>query len=255
MRRTPLLTRGAVLCNSVLDCTADSDNKARRRRVDLLQTARQVVDLLAPSAPKDFSFDITQNSAGCALADADDVFRILFNLMNNSVSVARHKANAMKSVTIRVDVEGTTVTVLLSDDGPGLPTGVRVGLFRKSSSQSRLPRQGYGLAIARARGAKRRHPNACPFGQRRQLRIEVPSPRFGSPAGWATRSWPRGSLVVDRAQGPTRQTHDRHCSPAEVEHGYPLRSWAPAALFHEAAALLPALRVSASATALYWAAV
>jgi len=38
--------------------------------------------------------------------------------------------------------------------------------------------------------------------------------------------------------GPTRQTHDRHCSPAEVEHGYPLRSWAPAALFHEAAALL-----------------
>ena len=144
-----LLTRGAVLCNSVLDCTADSDNKAHRRRVDLLQTARHVVDLLAPSAPKDFSFDITQNSAGCALADADDVFRILFNLMNNSVSVARHKANAMKSVTIRVDVEGTTVTVLLSDDGPGLPTGVRVGLFRRPSSQSRLPRHGYGLAIAR----------------------------------------------------------------------------------------------------------
>ena len=100
-------------------------------------------------APKDFSFDITQNSAGCALADADDVFRILFNLMNNSVSVARHKANTMKSVTIRVDVEGTTVTVLLSDDGPGVADRVRLGLVMKPSSQSRLPRHGYGLAIAR----------------------------------------------------------------------------------------------------------
>ena len=43
---------------------------------------------------------------------------------------------------------------------------------------------------------------------------------------------------------PTRQTHDRHCPLAEVEHGYPLRSWALAALFHEAAALLPALGLS-----------
>jgi hypothetical protein len=92
-----------------MDCTTNADNNARRRRVDLVQTARQIADLLAPIAPKEFSFDIGQNSAGCVLADPDDVFRILFNLMNNAVSVARGKANTIKSVTIRITTEGTVV--------------------------------------------------------------------------------------------------------------------------------------------------
>jgi hypothetical protein len=104
-----LLTRSVALCNRALDCTTNADNNARRRRVDLVQTARQIADLLAPIAPKEFSFDIGQNSAGCVLADPDDVFRILFNLMNNAVSVARGKANTIKSVTIRVTTEGTVV--------------------------------------------------------------------------------------------------------------------------------------------------
>ena len=68
-------------------------NHARRRRVDLVRTAHQIADLLEPSAPKDFSFDLDKNSAGYVLADPDDVFRILFNLMSNAVSVA----NAAKS--------------------------------------------------------------------------------------------------------------------------------------------------------------
>ncbi len=144
-----LLTRGTALCNSALDCTASADRNARRCRVDLVQIARQISDLLASSAPNNFSFDIDQNNACCVLADPDDVFRILFNLMNNAVSVARRKANAIKSVTIRVIAEGTVVTLQISDDGPGLPACVQSGLFRTQSRQSRPPRRGYGLAIAR----------------------------------------------------------------------------------------------------------
>ena len=144
-----LLTRGTALCNNALDCTANADRNARRRRVDLVQTARQIADLLAPSAPKGFSFDIDQNSAGCVLADPDDVFRILFNLMSNAVSVASRKANAIKSVTIRASTEGTAVTMQVSDDGPGLPVSVQADLFRTQSRRSSSPRHGYGLAIAR----------------------------------------------------------------------------------------------------------
>jgi signal transduction histidine kinase len=140
-----LLTRSVALCNRALDCTTNADNNARRRRVDLVQTARQIADLLAPSAPKEFSFDIGQNSAGCVLADPDDVFRILFNLMNNAVSVARGKANAIKSVTIRVTTEGTVVTMQVSDDGPGLPVYVQSRLFRTHSRRSRPPRRGQPL--------------------------------------------------------------------------------------------------------------
>ena len=37
--------------------------------------------------------------------------------MNDAVSAARRKANAIKWVTIRVSTEGTIVTMQISDDG------------------------------------------------------------------------------------------------------------------------------------------
>jgi signal transduction histidine kinase len=144
-----LLTRGTVLCNSALDCSTRAGNQAGRRRVDLVQTARQIADLLEPSAPKDFSFDIDKNSADSVLADPNDVFRILFNLMSNAVSVASRAESAMKSVTIRVSTERNVVTARVSDDGPGLPACVQSHLFRSQSKQSKSTRHGYGLAIAR----------------------------------------------------------------------------------------------------------
>jgi signal transduction histidine kinase len=115
----------------------------------LVQTACQIADLLVPSASKGFSFDIGQNSGGCVLADPDDVFRILFNVMSNAVSVASRKANAIKSLTIRVGIEGKAVTMQVSDDGAGLPACIQAGLFRTQPRRSRSPRHGYGLAIAR----------------------------------------------------------------------------------------------------------
>jgi len=144
-----LLTRGAILCNRALDCSNSAGNHTRRRRVDLVQTACQIAGLLAPSAPKDFSFDIDKNSAGYVLADPDDVFRILFNLMSNAVSVANREESAMKSVTIRFTTEGKVVTAHVSDDGPGLPACIQSRLFRSQSRQSKSARHGYGLAIAR----------------------------------------------------------------------------------------------------------
>jgi signal transduction histidine kinase len=144
-----LLTRGTILCNNALDCSTSSGKHARRRRADLVHIARQIACLLAPGAPKDFSFDIDKNSAGYVLADPNDMFRILFNLMSNAVSVANRPASTMKSVTIRVRTEGKVVTAQVSDDGPGLPTCVQSRLFRSQSKQSRPTRHGYGLAIAR----------------------------------------------------------------------------------------------------------
>ena len=185
-----LLTRGAVLCNSALDCSTGAGNHARRRRVDLVRTAHQIAGLLEPSTPKDFSFDIDKNSAGYVLADPDDVFRILFNLMSNAVSVANRPASTMKSVTIRVSTGGKVVTAQVSDDGPGLPACVQSRLFRLQSQESSpnstwlRPRH-----RARARGAKRGYTHACLCDQRRQLRIEARSVHFNTPAEWATVLW------------------------------------------------------------------
>ena len=92
-----LLTRGAALCDNALDRTASADARARRKGVDLIQTARQVALLLAPTAAKEFSFDIVQNGTASVLADPDEVFRILFNLMSNAVAVANRKSSTLRT--------------------------------------------------------------------------------------------------------------------------------------------------------------
>jgi signal transduction histidine kinase len=144
-----LLTRGATLCNAVLDRTASTDGRARRRGVDLVQVARQVADLLAPTAPKDFSFDIEQSAATCVLADPDDLFRVLFNLMSNAVKVANREPGALKTVRVRVGTGDSLVSMQIADDGPGLPAGAREGLFARRVPPMAPPRHGYGLVIAR----------------------------------------------------------------------------------------------------------
>jgi signal transduction histidine kinase len=144
-----LLTRGAAMCNNALDRGTNPDGRPRRRGVDVIGIAREVVDLLAPAAPQGFSFDIVQNTAAAVLADPDEVFRILFNLMSNAVAVANRKSSTLRIVTIDLRSEASMVTIRITDDGPGLPASVRAGLFRAPSRRSGTPRHGYGLAIAR----------------------------------------------------------------------------------------------------------
>jgi len=140
-----LLSRGATLCNAVLDRATSGDRRARRKGADPMQIARQVADLLAPIAPKDFSFDIEQTGATSALADPDDVFRVLFNLMSNAVAVANRAAGSLRTVRVRVGTEDSSVLVQLTDDGPGLPAGIRKQPF----AGRRGAQHGYGLVIAR----------------------------------------------------------------------------------------------------------
>jgi hypothetical protein len=78
-----IIERAAALCDVALDGGAQS-MRLRRKRVDLVQTARDVADLLTSATPEEFSFDIDRKASACVLADPDDAFRILFNLMHNT---------------------------------------------------------------------------------------------------------------------------------------------------------------------------
>src|SRR3954470_15851051 len=109
-----LLTRGATLCNAVLDRTTNGDGRVRRKCLDPRQVARQIADLLAPTAPKDFSFDIEQGAATCVLADPDDLFRVLFNLMRNAVAVANREPGSLKTVTVRVSTGEPVVSMQIA---------------------------------------------------------------------------------------------------------------------------------------------
>jgi signal transduction histidine kinase len=85
-----------------------------------------------------------------ALADQQDVFRILFNLVHNAIAVARLQEDAsgrMTNVTLLIERSGGILKVRIADDGPGLPAAVQTNLFRRQ--KSRTGGSGIGLSIAR----------------------------------------------------------------------------------------------------------
>jgi signal transduction histidine kinase len=144
-----LVERGAKLCNAALERGAIEDRRTRRRGVDLIQAARQVAELLWPIAPEGFVFAVPSSGTASVLADPDEVFRILFNLVNNAVAVAAHKAGALTTLSIGFTSADSIVTMRVADDGPGLPPSVRAALFGAKSQRGKAPQHGHGLAIAR----------------------------------------------------------------------------------------------------------
>lgn len=135
-----LIGRVTAMCNDALN----GATAARREWVNVAQAVEHVADLVLATAPKSFRVDITATGSVLAMVNAGDLFRILFNLFHNAVAVAR-KTGALSEIGVRVDVRGSIVSVVVADNGPGLPGPVRRRMFRPNSGRV----SGFGLSIAR----------------------------------------------------------------------------------------------------------
>lgn len=140
-----LITKVTGMCNDAIMSAAQS-RMPPRRRVDVVAIVRSVTDLLSPMLPSGFRIECESDGPVHALANADDVFRIVFNLLHNILPLAAK--NAVHRVSVSIRRSEASVTVQVSDDGPGLPRGVRDRVFRGVSAKKAAPR-GHGLAIAR----------------------------------------------------------------------------------------------------------
>lgn len=141
-----LMTRAAAMCDQALAQASRTEPAARRREVDVVATIRQVAGLLAPIAPAPFTIRVHAADTVPVIADGEQIFRILFNLLHNAVTVARHQGT-LETVDIAVERTAATIAVRIADDGPGLPTNVRHRLFRPAVSS--IGGSGLGLSIAR----------------------------------------------------------------------------------------------------------
>jgi signal transduction histidine kinase len=142
-----LMSRAASMCNDAMAQNAATETPHRRRGFDIIKTIVQIANLLRPSAPDGFEIRIAGSGAFIVLADPGEVFRILFNLVHNAITIARQGAQ-VTHVTLLVERVGATVTVRVADDGPGLPKAVRAKLFR-AQPRSATGGNGLGLSIAR----------------------------------------------------------------------------------------------------------
>ena len=139
-----LLAKVATMCSSAAKHSHDG---VPRAPFDLMQTVAQVRELVETILPPGVSLDVEEAGPTMVVADALDVFRILFNLLHNAATVARQTGKLSRIHLAIARTEGTA-HIAVSDDGPGLPEAVRAQLFWGGPSQT--GESGHGLAIARA---------------------------------------------------------------------------------------------------------
>jgi signal transduction histidine kinase len=142
-----LLSRVAAMCGGVAQQLGEGGPPVARARFDLARTVVHVGELIAPILPASVSLQVESSGPVPVLADAQDAFRILFNLLHNAVTVAR-KTDALRTIRLALARTESAAVVTVSDDGPGLPEPVRARLFLGGGSST--GGSGQGLSIARA---------------------------------------------------------------------------------------------------------
>jgi signal transduction histidine kinase len=141
-----LLARAAAMCSGAAKQSREGAPTVARERFDVTRTMAQVRELIATTLPAAVSLQAEMPGPTLVMADAQDVFRILFNLLHNAATIAR-RTGALSTIRVTLERDGAMALIRISDDGPGVPEAVRKQLFL--GGRSTTGGSGYGLAIAR----------------------------------------------------------------------------------------------------------
>jgi signal transduction histidine kinase len=141
-----LLAKVAAMCSGAVAQTREGAPPVARGCFDVTQTIAQVRELIATTLPAAVSLRADMRAPTLVVADAQDVFRILFNLLHNAATIAR-RTGWLRTICVTLERDGAMAMIEVSDDGPGVPVEVREQLFL--GSRSTTGGSGHGLAIAR----------------------------------------------------------------------------------------------------------
>jgi signal transduction histidine kinase len=136
----------ALVDDLLLLARRDADpSPARRVAVDLDDL---VLDVARPRTRDGITIDVSGVSGGQVLGDAEQLRRVVRNLLDNAVHHAR------TTVTIELAEDGDATVLAVADDGPGIAPGDRERVFerftRLDDARTRASGgTGLGLAITR----------------------------------------------------------------------------------------------------------
>lgn len=140
------LDRAIAFCNDTIRFGRAEEASPRRERIAVAPLARDVADGLGlPREMLDWRVDLTP---GLEIdADRDQLYRVLNNIARNAVQVLEQQPMG-GAIVLTGRREGAAVTLVISDDGPGLPPRARANLFQAFQGAVRKGGTGLGLAIA-----------------------------------------------------------------------------------------------------------
>jgi signal transduction histidine kinase len=143
-----LLVRVSAFCNDSLRQNANEFSVPKRTSSDIVETIRQVIDILRPITPATLKIKLPPDYPHMVLANPNDAFRIVFNLAHNAITLARLSGEITLLEFHLQGINGLTL-LRVTDNGPGISPQARMQLFRAASGSNSSATNGHGLLIAR----------------------------------------------------------------------------------------------------------
>ncbi|AJY48367.1 histidine kinase [Martelella endophytica] len=147
------IDRAAAYSRSVLSYGQVAEAEPRRAMIDLAVLVNDVHDYLELSAEVPIEW-INKVPEGLKVdADAEQLFRVVFNLCRNAVQAltqqATERRDSLCCLIVSAQRHGSVVSISIDDTGPGMPRKARENLFAAFRGAVRSGGTGLGLAIAR----------------------------------------------------------------------------------------------------------
>ena len=150
-RLVATLDRAIEFCQSTLTYGAGRELPPSRRRFDLRELVRQVVEAEQAEGGAAIDYDVDIPPRFCLYADPDQILRVLENLSRNAAQALTAKGaedgrpKAIRFAAIRT--EGLAL-IEISDTGPGFPPNLAERIFEPFHASTSQAGAGLGLAIA-----------------------------------------------------------------------------------------------------------
>ncbi len=145
------LDRAIRFCQSTLTYGRAVDDPPRLRPLGLRALVAEAAETVAPEAAANVQIANDVPADLEVSADAEQMFRILLNLLRNGVeALERAGASPGRLPIVRVQAwreDGMTI-IEVADTGPGIPLGMRPTIFSAFQNSMRPGGTGLGLAIA-----------------------------------------------------------------------------------------------------------
>ena len=143
------LGRAIGYSSDVLSYGRASETAPRRARIPLRPLVEDTAEILGLGPDTDICFRVEVPAETEIDADAEQIFRVLYNLCRNSVQALEADDNPTKRITVSATRQDDGVELVVDDNGPGMPPRARENLFAAFRGSVRAGGTGLGLVIAR----------------------------------------------------------------------------------------------------------
>ncbi len=144
------LDRAIRFCEATLTYGRAADEPPRPRPLHLRSIVAEAAETVAPLAHGPVRIDNEVPDDLEITADAEQMFRIMLNLMRNGVEALERAGAApgcLPSVEVKAWKSSATTIIEIADTGPGIPVAMRPKVFSAFQNSSRPGGTGLGLAI------------------------------------------------------------------------------------------------------------